>query len=84
MHQILKIIGRSQLITQVIQLIQEEKQRIITFTQNIAESCFRFASLVSGAHRIYTRIEQWKDVLGAKAIKLALYWYRLIEFRLLP
>jgi hypothetical protein len=73
------------LITQVIQLLQEEKkQRIITFTQNTAESFFRFASLASGAHQIYTRIEQLKDVLGAKAIKLTPYRYRLIEFRLSP
>jgi hypothetical protein len=72
------------LITQVIQLLQEEKLRIITFTQNTAESFFRFASLASGAHQIYTRIEQLKDVLGAKAIKLTPYRYRLIEFRLSP
>jgi hypothetical protein len=72
------------LITQAIQLLQEEKQRIITFTQNTAESFFRFASLAYGAHQIYTRIEQLKDVLGAKAIKLTPYRYRLIEFRLSP
>jgi len=78
----LKIIGWSQWITQVIQLLQEEKERIISFAQSTAESFFRFVSLASGAHRIYTRIEQWKNVLAAKAIKLALYRYRLIEFRL--
>ena len=70
------------MITQLIQLLQEEKQRIIIFAQNTAESFFRFASLASGAHQTYTRIEQLKDVLGAKAIKLTPYRYRLIEFRL--
>lgn len=69
----------------MIQLLQEEKkQRIITFTQNIAESFFRFANLAYGVHQIYTRIEQLKDVLGARAIKLAPYRYRLIESRLSP
>ena len=68
----------------MIQLLQEEKQRIITLTQNTAESFFRFASLASGAHQIYTRIEQLKDVLDAKAIKLTPYRCRLIEFRLSP
>jgi hypothetical protein len=47
----------SQLINQKIQPYQEEKQRAITIIQNIAASSFRFASLASGAHQIYTRVE---------------------------
>jgi hypothetical protein len=52
------IISLSQLISQRIQQYPEEKQRAITITQNTtAAFSFRFASLASGAHQAYTRVE---------------------------
>ena len=45
------------MISQKIQQYPEEKQRAITIAQNIAASSFRFASLASGAHQAYTRVE---------------------------
>jgi hypothetical protein len=51
------IISLSQLISQKIQQYPEEKQRAITIAQNTAASSFRFASLASGAHQAYTRVE---------------------------
>jgi hypothetical protein len=51
------IIRRSQLISQKIQQYPEEKQTAITITQNTAAFSFRFASLASGAHQAYTRVE---------------------------
>jgi hypothetical protein len=59
-----------QSISQKIQQYPEEKQRAITITQNIAAiSSFRYASLASGAHQASTRVEEWKDVPAAKAVK---------------
>ena len=46
------------MISQKVQQYQEEEeQRAITITQNTAASSFRFASLASGAHQAYTRVE---------------------------
>jgi hypothetical protein len=44
-------------LSQKIRQYPEEKQRAITITQNTAAFSFRFASLASGAHQAYTRVE---------------------------
>jgi hypothetical protein len=82
LHQILIAIRLSQqLISQKIQPYQEEeKQRAITIIQNIATSSFRFASLASGAHQIYTRVEEWKDARAAKTVKSTLYLSQLMIY----
>jgi hypothetical protein len=51
------IITLGQLSTQKIQQYPEEKQRTITIAQNTGAFSFRFASLVSGVHQAYTRVE---------------------------
>jgi hypothetical protein len=51
------IIRLGQLFIQMVQQYPEEKRRAITIAQNTGVSSFRFASLVSGAHQAYTRVE---------------------------
>jgi len=60
------VIRLGQLGTQKIQQYPEEKQRTITIAQNTGASSFRFASLVSGVHQAYTRVERCPSCKSSK------------------